>query len=75
MHPGQAKPKEGILAQPLRVHEVAIEKRSGARRAPYAPRKRQTRMKARDDLPFQPNLELLGMPGMADKLRFPPKIR
>ena len=40
-YPGQAKPKEGSRAQPMRVHEVVIEKRSDARRAPYAPRKSQ----------------------------------
>ena len=31
IHPGQAKPKEGIRAQLLRVHEAVTEKRSDAR--------------------------------------------
>jgi len=30
-YPGQAKPKEGSRAQPLRVHEATTEKRSDAR--------------------------------------------
>ena len=30
-YPGQAKPKEGSRAQPLRVHEAVNEKRSDAR--------------------------------------------
>jgi len=38
-YPGQVKPKEGIRAQPLRVHEAVTEKRSDARRAPYTTRK------------------------------------
>ena len=77
-HPGQAKPKEGNQAQPLRVHEAVIKKRSDARRTPFAPRKNQPRTKVRDDLPFRPKFqvtykELLGMPGMAEKMRFPQK--
>jgi len=55
-----------------------IEKRSNARRAPYSPRKNQPKRKAKDNLPFWPKFrntykELLGMPGMAEKLRFPLK--
>jgi len=78
MHPRQVKPKEGSRAEPLRLHEATTEKRSDARQTPYASRKSQPRTKARDDLPFRPKFrmtykDLLGMPGMADKLRFPPK--
>jgi len=78
MYPGQAKPKEGNRAQRLKVHEAVTKKRSDVRRAPYAPKKGQTMTKARDDLPFRPKFkmtykELLAMPGMIDKLRFPPK--
>jgi len=68
---GEAKPKESGQAQPMRVHETMTEKRSYTRRAPYAPRKNQTRSRAKDDLPFRPMFkkpykELLAMPGMAD---------
>jgi len=77
--PRASKPKEGSRARPVRVHEVATEKRSDARRAPYAPKKSQPRTKAIDELPFWPKFrmtykELLGMPGMTNKLRFPPKL-
>ena len=77
-YPRQAKPKEGGQAQPLRVHKAAIEKRSDERRASYIARKNQPRTKAKEDLPFRPRFritykELLSIPGMADKLRFPPK--
>jgi len=70
--------KRSEVVKPLRVHEVVTEKRSDARRAPYAPRKNQPMMKASDDLPFRPKFrmtykELLGMPGMTEKLRFPLK--
>ena len=77
-YPGQTKPEEGSQAQPMRVHDVVTEKRLDTRRAPYVPRKSQPRSKAKDDLPLRPKFrmtykELLAMPGMADKLRFPPK--
>ena len=49
---GQAKPREGGEAQPMRVHEAVTMKRSDTRQAPYAPRKNQVRSKAKDDLPF-----------------------
>jgi len=49
---GQAKPKQGSQAQPMRVHEVVTEKRSDTRRAPFAPRKSQPGSNAKDDLPF-----------------------
>ena len=75
---GQTKPRERIRAQPVRVHEVATEKRSPTRRPPYAPRRGQSKSKAKGGLPFRPKFkmtykELLTIPGMADKLRFPPK--
>jgi len=77
--PGQAKPIEGSRDQSLRIHDAVTEKRSDAQRAPYAPRKNQPRRKARDDMPFRPTFrmtykEMLGMPGMAKKLMFPPKF-
>jgi len=79
LYSGQAKPRESGRAQPMRVHEVVTRKRPDARRAPYAPRKNQTRSKAKDDLPFRPKFkmsykELLAMLGMADQLRFPLKF-
>ena len=77
MYPGQAKPKEGSRAQPMRVHEAVTEKRSDTQRAPYAPRKSQLKSKEKN-LPFRPKFrmtykELLDMSSMADKLRFPMK--
>jgi len=57
-YPGQAKPKEGSRAQPLRVHEVVAKKRSDARRAPYTARKNQPKTKAREDLPFRPKFQM-----------------
>ena len=62
----------------MRVHEAVIRKRSDTYRAPYAPRKNQTRLRAKDELPFRPKFkmsykELMAMPGMEDQLRFPPK--
>ena len=75
---GQAKPREGGRAQPMRVHEAVTGKRLDTRRAPYAPRKNQARSKVKDNLSFLPKfrmsyMELLAMPGMAEQLRFPPK--
>jgi len=63
----------------MRVHEAATEKRSDIRQAPYIAKKNQPKTKTREDLPFQPKFwmtykKLLGMPGMADKLRFPPNL-
>ena len=62
----------------MRIHEVATEKRSDARRAPYIARKNQPRTKKKEDMPFQPRFqmtykELLSMSRMANKLRFPLK--
>jgi len=78
MYPGQAKPKKSSRAQPLRVHEAVTEKRSDVRRAPYTVRKNHPKTKQKENLPFRPKFrmtykDLLSMPGMVDKLMFPPK--
>ena len=58
--------------------EVSTEKRSPTRHTPYALKKRHIRSKAKGDLPFRHKFkmtykEMLAIPGMTDKLRFPPK--
>jgi len=62
----------------MRVHEAATEKKLSTRRAPYAPKGRHFRSRAKDEFPFRPKFkmtykELLAMPGLADKMSFPPK--
>jgi len=75
---GPTKPQEGSRAQPMRVHEVATEKRSPTRHAPYKSKKHQTRARTKGDLPcrhkFKMNYKkLITIPDVADKLKFPPK--
>jgi len=75
---GPIRPRERSRAQPIRVHEVATEKRSPARHAPYEPKKHQTRARAKRDMPcrhkFRVNVtQLIAIPDVADKLKPPLK--
>ena len=72
------KPRESSQAQPKRVHEVATEKRSPTRHVPYESKKHQTKARAKRDLPYRHKFkislkELIAIPDVADKLKFPPK--
>jgi len=75
----QPKPKESSQAsQPLRVNETSTEKKMDSRYAPYACRKNEPKTKAREELEFRPKFrvsykELLGMPGVVNKMKFPQK--
>ena len=68
--------RESSRAQPMRVHEAAMEKRSPTRHALYASKQRRKKEKA--DLPFRHKFkmnykELIAIPNVVDKLRFPSK--
>jgi len=78
-HLGHTKPKECSQARPLRVNEATTEKRAGARRTPYSDRKNTPKAKTREDLAFRSKFrmsykELLSMPGVMEKLKFPQKF-
>jgi len=65
-------------AQPMRVHEAAMEKRNHGKKQPYEPRKPQARGRARENKPVRHNFvvdlkDLIAMPNMAERLRMPPK--
>ena len=75
---GLTKPREGSRAQSMRVHKAGTEKRLATWHAPYAPKKHQTRSREKGDLPCRHKSkmnykELITIPGVADKLRFPQK--
>jgi len=77
-HSRQPKSKENNRAQPLRVNETSAQKRMDSRYVPYVARKDELEMKAIKDSTARPKFqvsykELLSMPGVVDKLKFPHK--
>jgi len=75
---GPARLWESSRAQPLRVHEDAMEKRSSPRHAPYEHKKHQIRARAKGDVPCRHKFrialkELIVIPDVANKLKPPPQ--
>ena len=71
-------PRAPVRAQPVRVHEVATEKRAPARKQPYEPRKPQTRGRARENKPVRHNFvvelkDLIVVPNIAERLKMSSK--
>ena len=71
-------PRAPVRAQPVRVHEVATEKRAPARKQPYEPRKPQTRGRARENKPVRHNFvvelkDFIVVPNIVERLKMPPK--
>jgi len=72
------RPRAPTRAQPVIVHEAAIEKRTPAKKQPYEPRKPQTRGRARENKPLRHNFvvelkDLIVVPNIAERLKMPPK--
>jgi len=60
------------------VNETSAEKRTDSRYVPYVAKKDEPKVNAREKSTTQPKFcvsykELLSMPGVADKLKFPKK--
>jgi len=74
------KPKERNRYQPLQVHETSVEKRINSRYVSYVDKKDESWEKAREEPQARPKFrvsykELLGMPGVVDKLKFAQKTK
>jgi len=73
------RPKERNYDWSLRVNETSIEKRTNSMYVPYVATRDEPKTKAREGLATRLKFrvsykELLSMPGIADKLKFPQKI-
>ena len=74
----QPKPKESNWDWSLRENDTSTKKRTDSRYVPYVAKRDQPKTKAREGLATKPKFwvsykELLSIPGVADKLRFPHK--
>jgi len=75
-HLKQPRSEESARAQPLRVNETSTEKRTDSRYVSYVAKRNEPKTKAREELVTRPQFrvsykELLSMPGVVDKLKFP----
>jgi len=74
----QLKYKENNRDRSVRSSEVSIEKRTDQRYVPYVAKKDEPKAKAREETTIIPKFrvsyrELIGMPEVSDKLKFPQK--
>jgi len=73
-----ARPRAPLRAQPARVNEATIGKRSQERKRPYEPRKPQAKGRSGETKPVRHNFvvelkDLIAMSNIADRLRIPTK--
>jgi len=72
------RPRAPTRVQPMRVHEVATEKRNPRKKLPYEPRMPQARGRARENKHVRHYFvvelkDLIVVPNIAERLRMPPK--
>jgi len=72
----QPRPKESNRYRPLQVNETSFKKTTDSRYVLHVAKKDEPKMKARKESTTWPKLrvsykELLSMPGVAEKLKFP----